>query len=158
MPARSLSFIAHDLYTETDPVIASKTVKKLRIWLLVLLAILLPIQGAVAAGMLCEEPGVLTPTASHGHHLSQGNASSHDDGRPIQDLSHDGTFASHGTSLGGADSFNPCVVYCGAAAALVSQVPTVPAPLDLASPLIPVFAAVAPSFVPDGLERPPRTI
>lgn len=138
--------------------IASKTVKKLRIWLLVLLAMLLPIRGAVAAGMLCEEPGALTPTASHSHQPAQGHISAHDDVQPVQDVTHDGTLASHGTSHGGADACNLCVVYCGSAAVLVSQVLTVPVPLDLASSPIPVFAAAAPSFVPDGLERPPRTI
>lgn len=158
MRARSLSFIAHDLYTKTDPVIASKTVKKLRVWLVVLLAILLPIRGAVAAGMLCDEPGALTPTASHGHQPAHDHASTHNDVQLAQDLTHDGAFASYGESLGGADSCNLCVVYCGSVAALASQVLTVPASLDLVSPLIPVFAAVAPSFVPDGLERPPRTI
>ena len=132
--------------------------KKLRIWLLVLLAILLPIRGAVAAGMLCEESGALTPTASHSHQPAQGHTSAHDDVQPVQNLTHDGALASHGESLGGADSCNLCVVYCGSAAVLVSQVLTVPAPLELESPLIPVFAAAAPSFIPDGLERPPRTI
>lgn len=37
----------------------STNVKTLRIWLLVLLALLLPIRGAVAAGMLCEAGGGL---------------------------------------------------------------------------------------------------
>ncbi len=132
--------------------------KKLRIWLLVLLAILLPIRGAVAAGMLCEEPGALTSTASHSHQPVQDNTSTHDDVQPVLDIAHDDTLTSHGESLGGADSCNLCVVYCGSGAVLVSQVLTAPAPLDLVSPLIPVLAAAAPSFVPDGLERPPRTI
>ena len=132
--------------------------KKLRIWLLVLLAILLPIRGAVAAGMLCEAPGALTSTASHSHQPAQDHTSAHDDVQPVLDIAHDDTLASHGESLGGADDCNLCVVYCGSAAVLVSQVPTVPAPLDLSSPPISVFAAVAPSVVPDGIERPPRTI
>ena len=144
--------------TKTDPVIASKTVKKLRIWLLVLLAILLPVRGAVAASMLCEEPGALTSTASHSHQPAQGHTSAHDDVQPAQDVTHDDTLASYGKSLGGVDACNLCVVYCGSVTALVSQVLTVLAPVDLASTPITVFATAAPSFVPDGPERPPRTI
>jgi len=133
-------------------------VKKLRIWLLILLAILLPIRGAVAAGMLCEEPDAYAATASHSHQPAQGHTSVHADVQQAQDAADDGTSVSHGTSLGGADSCNLCVVFCCSVAAMVNQVLTVPAPLDLASTPIPVFAAAAPSFVSDGLERPPRTI
>lgn len=143
---------------KTDPVIASKAVKKLRVWLVVLLAIVLPIRGAVASSMLCEAPGALTSTASHSHQPAQDHTSAHDDVQPVLDIAHDDTLASHGESLGGEDACNLCVVYCGSGAVLVSQVLTAPAPLDLVSPLIPVLAAAAPSFVPDGLERPPRTI
>ena len=132
--------------------------KKLRIWLLVLLAILLPIRGAVAAGMLCEEPGALTSTASHSHQPVQDNTSTHDDVQPVLDIAHDDTLTSHGESLGGADSCNLCVVYCGSVTAMANLVLTVPAPLDWTVAPIPFFAAAAPSFVPDGLERPPRTI
>ncbi|TAM17996.1 MAG: hypothetical protein EPN62_19730 [Candidimonas sp.] len=132
--------------------------KRPRIWLLILLAILLPIRGAVAAGMLCEAPDAYAATASHSHQPANGHIPVHADVQPAQDATHDGTFVSHGTSFGDADSCNLCVVFCCSVTAMVSQVLTVPAPLDLASAPIPVFAAAAPSFVPDGFERPPRTI
>ncbi len=134
--------------------IASKTVKKLRIWLLVLLAILLPIRGAVAVGMLCEEPGALPPTTSHSHQPAHDPASVHNDVQQALGSTHGDAFVSPGC----ADACNLCVVYCGSVTAMANLVLTVPAPLDWTVAPIPFFAAAVPSFVPDGLERPPRTI
>jgi hypothetical protein len=108
--------------------------------------------------MLCEEAGAYGAAATHSQQSAHGHPLAHNDVQPAQDATHDDAFVPHGTSLGGADSCNLCVVYCGSVAALVSHLLTVPAHPDLASAPIPVFAAAAPSFVPEGLERPPRTL
>jgi hypothetical protein len=127
-------------------------VKLVRIWLLVLLAVLLPIRGALAAGMACpneEESQQQIAMHEHGsmlhdhamvgtHHLDQ--ASVHDHHAP-----------------GHADRCNLCAACCAGAA----MAPTVGAVFEPQEPVREVFAALgtpALSFVSDGQERPPRSI
>jgi hypothetical protein len=132
-------------------------VKKLRVWLMVLLMLLLPARGALAAAMLClpqegnqnamvhhagAESGA-NDHASHGHgpHAHADDAQSGDDG----DL-----------ASPGSDDCNLCAGFCSLTP-IASAVPDLHHPSAQAA-LTPATSAPAPSFVLDGEERPPRTL
>lgn len=136
--------------------------KVIRIWLLVLLAALLPIRGAIAAAMLCPPAAVGSemPMVDHGtgtdaqEHGHQGHAQ------------HDHTGGSHHGDHGGAhdgkaptshDKCNLCSACCSATP-LLSAMPSVPQPHDQTAESFPDFSVPAPSFLSDGQERPPRSI
>lgn len=130
--------------------------KSWRIWLLLLLAVLLPVRGAVAAAMPCSvaESGVRTELAGdeameHAH--AHGHADAHDHGA----MSHDGGHTGHDHAA--SDRCNMCSASC-ALTLLVSDVPTLAEPLDLAAVKFSELSAPSPSFLSDGQERPPRTI
>lgn len=130
--------------------------KVLRIWLLVLLAGLLPVRGAAAAAMLCPPAGVGTqsevPLMDHqavGHDHQDGTAAS------VQHVHDDGAQHDHG--LSGQDQCNLCSAFCSLTP-LVSEHAGVAEPRDLATNRFPGFSAPAPSFLSDGQERPPRSI
>lgn len=127
--------------------------KILRVWLLLLLAILLPLRGAIAAALPCAGIGHPAP-AEHAHlhlHHAMGAA---------------GTVAADATSIGqgghphdhaGADKCNLCSSCCATAPLLLTFSPTV-ATLDDSSVEFPRLRAPAPTFLSDGQERPPRSI
>jgi hypothetical protein len=133
--------------------------KSVRVWLLLLLALLLPVRGAVAAAMLCPIAGsgvqtemqVQAPAADHAAHEAMHehkdaheHAASH-----VHTADHD-----HGKA---ADRCNLCSAFCSLTP-LVGSVPTVATPLDLSSTAFPDLSAPPPSFLSDGQERPPRSI
>lgn len=119
--------------------------KSWRIWLVLLLAVLLPVRGAVAGAMLCEAAGASTMAvtgadAHAGHH--------HEAAAPTDAQgSHD-----HAAS----DRCNMCAAYCSLTP-LASQAPAVAEPVGLSDPGFREPAAPPPSFLSDGQERPPRT-
>ena len=115
--------------------------KSIRIWLLLLLAVLLPIRGAVAAAMLCPIAGSGAPPQAQMHEHE--HASSH-----VHTAEHDHAKA--------ADRCNLCSAFCSLTP-LVGSAPTVAAPLELAAAAFPDFSAPPPSFLSDGQERPPRS-
>jgi hypothetical protein len=139
-------------------------VKTVRIWFLLLLAVLLPARGAVAAAVLCpvgtggvQQEMVLSGEAAqhdamehmHGQGLDQAAehghaATSHDDGHANHD---------HTTS----DRCNACSAFCSLTP-LVTSLPSVFEPLDPARVKFSESSAPPPSFLSDGQERPPRTI
>jgi hypothetical protein len=143
-------------------------VKSWRIWLLLLLAVLLPVRGAVAAAMMCPVAGfgvqvelamgghsagheAMDRAMSHNHSGGHDHASSHghpnvasDDGHPGHD---------HAVSEG----CNACSAYCSVTP-LVSAIPTLAEPLGRTTVKFSDFSAPPPSFVSGGQERPPRTI
>jgi len=140
-------------------------VKSFRVWLLVLLAVLLPIRGALAAGMLCPvaEFGVQTeaPLVKHthahddvagmGHEHQVAQASAHD--HAAAHSHSDGSAHDHAS---GADKCNLCSAFCSVTGLVSADVT-----LAVSQPPCAVFSQVyAPpaSFVSDGQERPPRTI
>jgi len=130
-------------------------VKSFRLWLVLLIAVLLPLRGALAAAMPCSGAGSgahgAVQSAKHGHgqharaagHAHQ--ADSHSDG-----AAHD---HDHG---GSADKCKLCAASC-CATALVSGPLTVAAPQPVAT-VFPHLHAPPPSFLSDGEERPPRGI
>jgi hypothetical protein len=129
-------------------------VKQLRTFILVLLAVLLPIRGAVAAAMLCPE-GVETnaavAVAGSGHHEMHADrsASHHHDssGSATDDSSSGGHPATCHFCAGG-----------GCMATIVGTVPSLGQPDATASVTFPELTPPAPAFHSDGQDRPPRTI
>ena len=143
------------------------SVKLFRVWLLVLLAVLLPVRGAMAVAMACAPSGMPVSSqaalvASHDDEHAQHGADAghehaavaHDHASPDHSAGHDGP-QDHGKSH--ADKCNLCSASCSAAP-LVRDVAGVPELNDPASTVFPSLAAPAPSFLSDGQERPPRTI
>jgi hypothetical protein len=135
-------------------------VRTVRIWLLLLLAVLLPIRGAVAAAMLCPvaETGSQVELRLHDHSLGHpamdeaaqvDHASMHPD--------HAASGHHHDDGAGQPDRCNLCSAFCSVTP-LVGSLPTVFAPLDTAAASFPDLSAPATTFLSGGQERPPRSI
>jgi hypothetical protein len=129
-------------------------VKLLRIWLLVILAVLLPVRGAMAVAKPCALAGVDTQRATMHH-----GAGGHDHGVGAPELvQHDhGAGALHDHEKSCQDKCNLCSASCSATP-LVSTIAGVPEPRDLVSASFPHLSVPAPSFLSGGQERPPRSI
>jgi hypothetical protein len=116
------------------------SVKLLRVWLLVLLTVVLPVRGALAAAMLC------TPTGMKGHESSlmveQGDCHGH--GAVAQDTA-------------GHDKCNLCSASCSCPP-LPSAIAGIDEPQAVTAASFPEVSAAAPTFLSDGQERPPRTL
>lgn len=114
--------------------------KILRVLLLVFLALLLPIRGAVAGAMLCPQghpPPVHEQVVEHHEHDMHG-----------QDHHHDQADHDSGCNL--------CASFCSMTS-LLSAMPTL-MPSTLAATLsFPALSAPAPTFQSDGQDRPPRS-
>lgn len=155
-------------------------VKLLRIWFVVLLTVLLPVRGAMAATMLCAPGGgaahhelqVAATDAGHDHELSHDSDRSHDDHAGAHDhASVDDGHAPHAHDHapdGGDPAPDPTHPHashdkCNFCSASCSTPPLPSAPVSLAEPValaeavFPDLCVPAPSFESDGQERPPRT-
>jgi hypothetical protein len=138
-----------------------KDVKAVRICLLVLLAVLLPIRGAVAAAMLCPvgSTGMQSELRMHEHsagHEAMDHGTVHERGSE----DHDHASADHhheGQGQGSSDKCNTCAAYC-CLTPLVSDIPMLPEPVGSTAIKFPQLSSPAPSFLSDGQERPPRSI
>ena len=129
--------------------------KLLRIWLLVVLAVLLPMRGAMSATMLCVPPGagsahetsLAASHADHGDNHGQAHESHepalHGEGGPAHDHS-------------AADRCNLCSASCSSPP-LPSASAGIEEPAILTSVSFPDLCAPAPTFQSGGQERPPRT-
>ncbi len=136
--------------------------KHFRVVVLVLLAFLLPVRGALAAAMLCPggggvgmavlavekgnghghgEPGVHDEHATGHHHPSHGDPSGGD------------TASSGGHQPG-------CQVCAGGCCVtpLAFALPSVAGPLSGPSVAFPAFSAPIAAFQSEGQDRPPRTL
>ncbi len=130
--------------------------KRLRIWLLLLLAVLIPVRGAMAASSLCLPPGSVQGGIAAIEHHGGGMAS------PLHD------HEQHGHAIGVSIEQNEDSAFatpddCNLCASFCTLTPLASASLDLRHPhaqatLNPAPSVPAPSFVSDGEERPPRTI
>ena len=137
--------------------------RTIRIWLLVLLAVLLPVRAAVAAAMLCppasvdSQNTVVAATTEMDHHaMGVADPAAHehaDHHHPEYDSDAPDTSGHH-------DGFGKCNLCCDfcSLTPLLSTLPSVPAPLNPSSVSFPELFAPAPSFLSDGQERPPRSI
>jgi len=130
-------------------------VKSLRIWLLLLLAVLLPIRGAIAAALPCAGEG---PPAHVGEAHAAGHARHHHAGH-MSHMSHIG----HASPLADAGQHgddgkcNLCASCCLGATLPATFAPTIAA-LEQAGASFAILQASAPTFLSDGQERPPRSI
>lgn len=116
-----------------------------RIWLLVLLAVLLPFRGALGATMLC-------PPAM--------NAAGHDEHEHADHLhaGHEvGPSAASGHPTDGLDKCSLCCDFCSMTP-LLSTLPSIAKPPNPESVSFPDPLAPVPTFVSEGQERPPRSI
>jgi hypothetical protein len=135
-------------------------VKTFRILVVLLLALLLPLRGAVAATMLCATPGEASEVTAAQHEDEHGRHAGHHD--PAMHADHQAMAAdpapSHHDGQGAhADACNLCTSGCHAT-------PLATAPPQLAQPrltarlVFPALCVPAPAFQSDGQERPPRSI
>jgi len=127
---------------------------------LLLLAVLLPIRGAVAAAMLCPVAETGSQVELRLHDRSSGH-SAMDESAPIGHVSMHSDHAAgahhHDDGAGQPDKCNLCSAFCSVTP-LVSNPPAVFAPLDTAAASFPDLSAPAATFLSDGQERPPRII
>lgn len=137
--------------------------KPLRLCLLLLLALLLPLRGTLAAAMLCPSAGAGTQHEMHGMDHSDLDAMAA--AAPTDSEMHDHAHHEHGSSgthddgpsHNTPDKCNLCSACCSATP-LISSAPALAMPQNLAFATFAAIAAPAPSFLSDGQERPPRSI
>lgn len=125
--------------------------KLLRVWLFVLLAILLPLRGAIAAALPCTDAGHHAPAAAapaH-HHM-------HATGVEADAAASTG-HGTHHHDHAGTDKCHLCSSCCSTAPLLLTFSPTVPT-LDGPRVDFALVQAPTPTFLSDGQERPPRSI
>jgi hypothetical protein len=154
MPSQGNSRCAAD----TDLVPDNPAVKSLRTFILVLLTVLLPIRGAVAAAMLCPGEKAMASTFAaaappeHDKHASHGMQAHHS--------------ATHGHAHGGASDESPsdghatACQFCaggGCVTPLAFAPPSVQSPRVTASAAFPELTARISAYHTDGQDRPPRT-
>jgi hypothetical protein len=134
-------------------------VKLLRLWLLVLLAVLLPVRGAMAAAMLCPSAGMEMPAASAEMHTAMPTDVSTDMSTEMQ--AHDQQHPCHTEPLQDESTADASCQMCAAFCSITPLLPSVAVlaePGDLRSTTFPDLSAPAPTFLSDGQERPPRSI
>lgn len=126
--------------------------KTLRVVFLVLLALLLPIRGAVAGAMLCPEGSSSTMSAQASKHVAQDTH--HDMGAAPQHV-HTGS-AHHDEQAGHASACNICATFCSMTP-ILSAMPTLVQAMVASKVTFPELSAAAPTFLSDGQDRPPRS-
>jgi hypothetical protein len=130
----------------------------LRVLLLVLLALLLPVRGALAGASPCAS----SARAAHAHAEAHAHAHAHAVGGSHGVQADTRHAHHHGASTGG-EQFSGAVDPCSLCAASCSATPFVSEPLSMALPMaaagapFPAFVAPPPSHGTDGPERPPRS-
>src|SRR5215212_1779317 len=133
--------------------------KLVRIFFLLLLALLLPIRGAVAAAMLCPVAGTgsQTEVRVHDHAIGHHEAGSTGDANHSMHDEHSAGDDGHDGSASAVEKCQLCSAFCSVPPLVETLSATFKLP-DPEAPMFPDFAARAPSFFSDGPERPPRSI
>jgi hypothetical protein len=134
-------------------------VKYFRSFIVVLLTVLLPIRGAVAAAMLC--PGEVSmigaaATVGHGGHDMHADHDMEVHHAAPPDHSH-GPASAESPAGGHATACQFCAGGC-CVTPLAFAPPSVESPCVAASAVFPTLTARVTAFYPDGQDRPPRTI
>lgn len=112
-------------------------IKNLRLLLVVVLTLLVPFRGAVAAAMLCPPTSAAPSVDEHaGHAQHHGGDAQPDDGS--------------------AERCHLCAAFCSMTPLLNSWPAVLPA-LAMAPASFPEVGAAALHFLADGQERPPRS-
>jgi len=134
--------------------------KYLRTLILVLLAVLLPIRGAVAAAMLCPD-GVGTAAAAalseHAHHDHDGHGDAGTHAHHAAQGAAGGEKQDDSSSGSQPNTCHFCASGC-CVTPLAFAPPTIAEPLLTASITFPALQAPVPAFHSGGQDRPPRTI
>lgn len=132
--------------------------KPWRAFLLVVLIVLLPLRGALAATMPCAA----------GHHVAGVAGGSHASGHMAQHASGHDAHHGHHPHREAADEAAPgaavtqgagchvCASFCSATPLLLA-LPAILEPVEARRVSYPSWAAPAPLFLSDGQERPPRS-
>ena len=123
--------------------------KSLRIWLLLLLAVLLPIRGAIAAALPCAGEGLPA-------HVAQAHAAAHAQHQHMSHVGHASPLG-HAGEHGDDGKCNLCASCCLGATLPATFSPAIAA-IEEAGASFAVLQASAPTFLSDGQERPPRSI
>ena len=124
-----------------------------RLFIVALLAVLLPIRGALAAVAVCDDGNVNTGTTEQVLHNHVGHEQA-GDGSPA-DMSQD-----HGNGMDAKHDSVSHVAKCATSCSLTplaTNAPTLVGSVALATMPFPAYTALVPSFISDGQERPPRT-
>jgi hypothetical protein len=137
-------------------------VRSFRLIILVLLCVLLPVRGAMAATLLC--PGgagapIAAASAAHAHHAMHDH---HAEGTMAADHAAHHLHASPEVpTTDGASGEHPTTChFCASGccmASLLGTVPTLGEPVVTARAIFPTLTAPVAAFQSDGQERPPRT-
>ena len=136
--------------------------KLFRTWLLLLLVVLLPVRGAMAAAMLClPQSDARSERVVVDHHGGGVASAGHDHAQHSHDHAqhaHDASAAQQKDEGGTVDSHdcNLCASFCSLTV-LTSDPPDWRHPAAQAA-LNAAPTSPVPSFVSDGEKRPPRTI
>lgn len=134
--------------------------KHLRIIILVMLSILLPIRGAVAATMLCpdgEGTGTAAVVGGHDDHDMHADHQMHADHSSAHHHASEEAPNADTTSANHPAACHFCASGC-CMASIVGTVPSLAEPSLTTSVVFPALSARIPAFQSDGQERPPRTI
>jgi len=135
--------------------LTSAPVKTLRVLLLVLLAVMLPVRGVMAATLMCpqhagaDSSAHAMPMGGDGEHVDAAGVAHGDDGA-LQD-------AHHHDGESGSDTCNLCSACCSVPPVPSAALAMLP-PLEGPAATFPSFAAPALAFQSEGPERPPRSI
>lgn len=134
--------------------------KHLRIFILVLLAVLLPIRGAVAATMLCPEgDGSVTMEVAvqHAHHGMHSEHEMHSSGS----ASHHHAGEANGDGHSSSGEHPATCQFCasgGCMPSMLGSFPSLGLPSLTSSTVFPTLTTRVPAFQSGGQDRPPRTI
>ncbi len=135
-------------------------VSRLRIFILVLIAVLLPVRGAVAASMLCPQ-GVGTNEAAfvaeHGHHDVHSERGMH---AGVSAVHHDASAEATNNDSSSGEHPTTCHFCAGGCcmACIVNTFSSTGQSELNSSVSFPALTAPAASFQSGGQDRPPRTI
>jgi hypothetical protein len=141
-------------------------VRQFRIFILVLMTMVLPFRGAVAATMLCaERVAQITagPATAHEHHGTHGGHDMHhshgEAGNVASDHHHPDLAGSDDDSAHGGhtNTCNSCASGC-CMASVIGTVPTVARPHLTSLVSFPALASPIAAFQSGGQDRPPRTL
>ena len=134
-----------------------------RFCLVLLLAVLLPLRGGLAATMPCGSAAVASPAAhghaghEHGHEHEHEHEHEHA-GHAHHDAGHQATSPDSEVDT---QAFHGSCTFCAAHCCMTPlpmQAPTVAAPPLVAEAVFEERGAGVPSFIASGPERPPRNI
>lgn len=148
----------------------SGSVKTIRFLVLLLVVLLLPFRGVVAATMVCTNAAAGSVGVVHAHqgmpHHDGSVPGANGPGHPPAEADaghagHDGHDGAEGDSSSGGESGGETCSVCASgchAAAVVTELPALWAPPITASVVFPALCVPVPDFHSEGPERPPRTV